>query len=384
MNKIIYFTNALDQKSFVDYLKKWKVSPNLSNQNFHNKLIKSLSLAFDVEVVSVRAINSNFENSKLSKDVVQEGNIKWNYPEVSTSKVAKLLLLNSRVNKALSLDNSDYVIFVDALNYSLVKAAYKLHKKKGYKIIGVCTDNPFNISFTSNSYRKNLMKYASNLDGYVVLTEGINQIYNLHNKPYIQIDGVSEEVKLEEKNLVEGKYIYFGGSLMEEYGVYSLIDAFLRLKLKDVKLVICGHHLQREKLFNKIGGNESIIYLGPVSYLDNLALERKAILSVNPRPINPKIDDYSIPSKTLECLSIKCLNVTVDNNILKKNYEDVIIWSKSSSPEDLETAISKALSLSENEKEKIIESGYKKVMLRTSQKAISEQLKLFLSKFFLN
>ena len=185
MNKIIYFTNALDQKSFVDYLKKWKVSPNLSNQNFHNKLIKSLSLAFDVEVVSVRAINSNFENSKLSKDVVQEGNIKWNYPEVSTSKVAKLLLLNSRVNKALSLDNSDYVIFVDALNYSLVKAAYKLHKKKRYKIIGVCTDNPFNISFTSNSYRKNLMKYASNLDGYVVLTEGINQIYNLHNKPYI-------------------------------------------------------------------------------------------------------------------------------------------------------------------------------------------------------
>ena len=99
MSKIIYFTNALDQNSFVNYLKGWKVSPNLSNQNFHHKLIKALSLKFDVEVVSVRAINSNYEESKLDQEVIQEPHIKWNYPEVSTSKVSKLLLLNKRINK---------------------------------------------------------------------------------------------------------------------------------------------------------------------------------------------------------------------------------------------------------------------------------------------
>ena len=384
MSKIIYFTNALDQNSFKNYLKGWKVSPNLSNQNFHHKLIKALSLEFDVEVVSVRAINSNYEESKLEQEVIQEPHIKWNYPEVSTSKVAKLLLLNKRINKVLSLDNSDYFIFVDALNYSLVKEAYKLHKKKGYKIIGVCTDNPYNISFVNKAYNNNLMKYATNLDGYIVLTDGINKVYNLHDKPYLKIDGVSEEVLIDKQTLVEGPYIYFGGSLMEEYGVYSLIDAFLRLKLKDIKLVICGHHLQKEKLFEKIKDNDSIVYLGPVSYFDNLGLEKNAILSVNPRPINPKIDDYSIPSKTLECLSVKCLNVTVDNILLKERYEDVIIWSKSSGPEDLAEAISKALSLSKEEKDQMVELGYKKVMSRTSQKVIGEEIKSFLSKFLLD
>ena len=384
MSKVIYFTNALDQNSFKNYLKGWKVSPNLSNQNFHHKLIKAISLNFEVEVVSVRAINSNYESSKLEQEVIKEPNVTWNYPEVSTSKVAKLLLLNKRINKVLSLDNSEYIIFVDALNYSLVKEAYKLHKKKGYKIIGICTDNPYNISFVSKSYNKNLMKYATNLDGYIVLTDGINKVYNLHDKPYLKIDGVSEDVLIGEQTLVEGKYIYFGGSLMEEYGVYSLIDAFLRLKLKDVKLVICGHHLQKEKLFEKIKGNDSIIYLGPVSYYDNLALEKNALLSVNPRPINPKIDDYSIPSKTLECLSVKCLNVTVENTLLKERYEDVIIWSKSSKEDDLVEAINKALSLSKEEKDQIVENGYKKVMSRTSQKVIGEEIKSFLSKFLLN
>ena len=384
MSKVIYFTNALDQNSFKNYLKGWKVSPNLSNQNFHHKLIKAISLNFEVEVVSVRAINSNYESSKLEQEVIKEPNVTWNYPEVSTSKVAKLLLLNKRINKVLSLDNSEYIIFVDALNYSLVKEAYKLHKKKGYKIIGICTDNPYNISFVSKSYNKNLMKYATNLDGYIVLTDGINKVYNLHDKPYLKIDGVSEDVLIGEQTVVEGKYIYFGGSLMEEYGVYSLIDAFLRLKLKDVKLVICGHHLQKEKLFEKIKGNDSIIYLGPVSYYDNLALEKNALLSVNPRPINPKIDDYSIPSKTLECLSVKCLNVTVENTLLKERYEDVIIWSKSSKEDDLVEAINKALSLSKEEKDQIVENGYKKVMSRTSQKVIGEEIKSFLSKFLLN
>ena len=228
------------------------------------------------------------------------------------------------------------------------------------------------------------MKYATNLDGYIVLTDGINKVYNLHDKPYLKIDGVSEEVLIREQNLVEGKYIYFGGSLMEEYGVYSLIDAFLRLKLKDVKLVICGHHLQKEKLFEKIKNNDSIIYLGPVSYYENLALEKNALLSVNPRPINPKIDDYSIPSKTLECLSVKCLNVTVENALLKERYEDVIIWSKSSKEEDLAEAINKALRLSKEERDQIVENGYKKVMSRTSQKVIGEEIKSFLSKFLLN
>ena len=384
MSKIIYFTNAVDKKYFKDYLSNWKVSPNLSNQNFHYKLIKALSYQFDVEVISVRAINASYSESKLNEEKTVEDNIKWIYPSVSVNKLYKALLLKSQIKKSLELSDDEYAIFVDALNYTLVKSAYTLHKRKGYKIIGICTDNPYNISFTSKLYIKNLMKYATKLDGYIVLTEGINNVFNINKKPYIQIDGVNEDREIKQTELVKEPYIYFGGSLMEEYGVYNLISAFKELDLKDVNLVICGHHLQKEKLFKEIERCLNIKYLGPVDYEENLSLERSALMSVNPRPINPKIDDYSIPSKTLECLAAKCLCVTVDNKLLKANYNDVIVWAKSSSVEDLKEAISKALELSNEAKHLQIENGYKKVMLRTSQKVIGENIKQFLSEFFFN
>ena len=160
---------------------------------------------------------------------------------------------------------------------------------------------------------------------------------------------------------------------MREYGVYNLIEAYKELDLKDTKLVLCGHHLVND-LFDTIKGNENIVYLGAVSYEDNLALEKNAVLSVNPRPINPAIDDYSIPSKTLECLAIGSLNITVKNKLLEEHYKDCIIWSETADKEDLKAAISKALSLNSKERERIIALGKQKVMERTSVKHVGQLL----------
>ena len=109
-----------------------------------------------------------------------------------------------------------------------------------------------------------------------------------------------------------------------------------------------------------------------------MSLEKNAILTVNPRPINPKIDDYSLPSKTLECLAIGAINITVDNKLLKKHYENCIIWSKSSSKEDLKHAITKALSLNSSEREKLIKLAKEKVMERTSLEVIGNLIHGFI------
>ena len=372
MSKIIYFTNAVNHALFKDYLKNWRVSPNLSNQNFHNKLIKAISLYNKVDVISIRPINKNFAYSKLSQLVEDEYNISWRYPKVTTNKFSKVLLLNKRVNKVLPHIEKDDVIIVDTLNLSLLNEAIKVSKKYHLKVFGICTDNPYNISFTSNYYKNKLVKLGQSLDGYIVLTDALNKLYNVNKKPSIQIDGVSEKYELDNKPLIKEKYIYFGGSLMKEYGVYSLIEAYKELDLKDVKLILCGHHVNLEELNEAIKNNKNISYLGPVSYEDNLNLIKNSLLSINPRPINPKIDDYSIPSKTLECIALDTLNITVENKLLKEHYDDCIIWSKSSSKDDLKEAINKSLSLSAKEKEAIIRKAKEKVMERTSLEVIGK------------
>ena len=372
MSKVIYFTNAVSQTSFIDYLKRWKVSPNLSNQNFHNKVIKAISKFDKAEVISIRPINKNFDVSSLPRLVEDEYNITWRYPKVSTSKVGKVLFLNKRIKQVSPLTNKDDVVLVDTLNLSLLKSAIKFAKKHSLKIYGVCTDNPNNISFITDSYKNKLMKLGQSLDGYISLTKAITELYNVHNKPFIQIDGVSEDIDEIGKPLIKDKYIYFGGSLMEEYGAYSLIEAYKELNLKDIKLVLCGHHVFIDQLNAAIKDNKNIIYLGPVNYEDNLNLIKHSLFSVNPRPINPKIDEYSIPSKTLECLSLEVINITVDNKLLKENYKDVIIWSKTSSKDDLKKAIKEALDLSKEEKEKLIKLGKEKVMERTSLEVVGK------------
>lgn len=372
MSKVIYFTNAVSQKMFVNYLKKWRVSPNLSNQNFHNKLIKAISKYDKVDVISIRPINSNFVSKKLPQLVEDEFNISWRYPKVSTNRVAKVLFLKKRIKKVLPQNEKYGAIFVDTLNLSLLKSAIKFAKKYNCKVYGICTDNPNNISFTSESYKNRLIKLGQSLDGYISLTKAITDLYNKSNKPYVQIDGVSEEIEEENKPLLNDKNIYFGGSLMEEYGVYSLIEAYKEINPKDIKLVLCGHHVNVNQLNNAIKDNKNILYLGAVNYEDNLNLIKHSLFSVNPRPINPKIDEYSIPSKTLECISLGVLNITVDNRLLKEHYEDCIIWSKSSSKEDLKDAINKALSLSKEEKVKLVKKAKEKVMERTSLEVVGK------------
>ena len=375
----------MDNNSFKEYLSNWVVAPNLSNQNFHNKLIRSLALSHDIDVISVRSINKFYKEKILQAKIVKEDNIFWKYPLVKRNRIDKQLHLFKRIKNITMQDSR--LIFVDVLNLSLLKNAIKYGKKFNMPIIGVCTDSPLNISFLSERYKRKLLELGRSLDGYIVLTEKIGELYNVNHKPYVCIDGVSEYIKVKEQNMVEGDYIYFGGSLMKEYGVLNLIDAFEKLERNDLKLVVCGHHLNKKNMAeqNKIVANEKVTYLGAISYEDNIALERGSILTVNPRPINEKIDSYSIPSKTLEYLANGCLNVTVSNELLKQHYDQCIIWAKSGEVEDLLEAMKKALELNRTEREMLSLLGKNKVMQYTSLENVNKLIDTeLLSKILLN
>lgn len=371
MNKIIYFSTAQDLSRYPQYLSKWSYPPNLSNQNFHNKLIRALSITHEIEVISVRPINNFFHENKLPYETFKEENIIWKYIKVTKSKIDKYLNLNRRINKCLNVKiDKNTCVFVDVLNLSLLQNAYKIAKKYGLKIYGICTDNPINISFVNKKYISEIMKIAISLDGYISLTNKINELFNINNKPYVIIDGINE-ITDEKINKLEYPYIYFGGSLMYEYGVLNLIDAYNKLNRDDIKLVIAGHHEPKD-FKDKINENKNIIYLGAIDYKNAIALEKGAICAVNPRPINQKIDDYSIPSKTLEYLASGVISVTVENKLLKEKYDKAILWAKSGNVDDLYDALLKAINLSEKEKKMYLNFQKELIEKYTSFNAVNE------------
>ncbi|MFA7384582.1 MAG: hypothetical protein WCZ24_00005, partial [Bacilli bacterium] len=80
MSHIIYMTTAMDSSDFNEYLVHWSSPPNPSNQNFHNKLIRSLAINNKVDVISVRPFSRSLCNIKhLKKSDREDGNISWHY-----------------------------------------------------------------------------------------------------------------------------------------------------------------------------------------------------------------------------------------------------------------------------------------------------------------
>ena len=375
MNKAIYFTTAQDINSSIEDLKLWKVKPNLSNQNFHNKMIRSLSLTHEVIVFSMRSINQNHTLSVLKENFVREENITWVYPEVKASKLDKFLNDNKRLSL---LDKFNFkkgdVIFVDVLNIRLLKLAKAFGKKKNLKIVGICTDNPANISFVNKKYAKQVMTLSNALDGYICLTDKLDELFNKNqNKAALVIDGVTEEAKSDNKVEIGKPYIFFGGSLMAKYGVRNLINAYKSLNRDDIALVISGHH-EEDNFMSYIRAFDNVIYVGALNYNELTSFEQKALFAVNPRPIDFAIDEYSFPSKVLEYLSNGVITVTVNNPLLKEHYEDSLIFVDSGEVEDLAKGLLEALNMSEEEKKRRIKLGKSLVQANTSLANINQKI----------
>ena len=371
--RIFYLTTAQDSDSFKNNLSKWKVSPNLSNQNFHNKLIRSIALTHDVEAISIRPINSNFSEKIMQKASKIENKVKWNYIKVSSNRIDKLLFINKRIDELSRSITSDDVLFVDTLNLTLLKQAKRIVKKRKCKLISICTDNPFNISFISDSYKENLLSLGKEANSFVALTQKINELYNPDNKPSIIIDGVTESNDFGPFDFkIDKPYIFFGGSLMRKYGVYNLIEAFNNLKNIDIELIICGHHEEADLKDNI--KDKNIKYLGALSYEEVNYLEKHALCAVNPRPIDPVIDEYSIPSKTLEYLANGVLTITVKNDLLMERYGKAILWSNSGEVKDLEAALKQALNMSEKEKEQLISNALSSIQRYASLESVNAEI----------
>ena len=381
--KIIYFTTAQEEKDYRTFMTYWKIPLNSSNQNFHNKLIRSLAIKNQVEVISIRPYSvSKTRVTSLKQETKVDGNITWHYLKRQGGKIMRSLIIAPQVKKILrGMDLSDAVFMTDTINTWVVRTVNKINEKYHRPVIGICTDSPSNISGTKRSYTLYLLQQAEKYNGFLALTEGLNDLFNPEGKPSYVFEGLVEDRSFPKTNELNVPYFFFGGALMERYGVYQLIEAFNILKPKDIDLIICGHHVDKEMLKNAAKGNPHIKYLGLLPMNKVMEYESRSIACINPRPFTEDLDRFSIPSKTLEYMTSGRPVISVKNTVLMNKFPDEIIWLETANVSDIVHGMKQVLKMSDEEQEKMGEDAKNRVLKLYSLESVSDNIQPFLSQF---
>lgn len=330
MSKIIVLTSSMIDSDFKVYQESAKKKSNPSNQNFYSKLIKSLALFNDVSVISHRPISTQmFDRIKFDAKKSNINNINYYYTYIANRATYKLFheyksIYRETIKCINELHEKDFVIIVDTLRYNLLRVAKKIGNKYHVPVIGMLTDNPQNLSGVTNKYINKIFSYAFTLDAYLSLTDGLLKIFNTRNKPSYIFEGLVETIEETKKDPL-GEYIFFSGSLYERYGVKTMIDAYCASNT-NYKLIICGAGPLDEYITSKEKEDSRILYLSQLDKTKILSLQEHALLNINPRPLNDKIDQESVPSKLFEYFASGAATLSTKHPLLYKIFMNDAIW----------------------------------------------------------
>ena len=381
--RIIYFTTACEKEDYIAFCRSWTLSLNTTIQRLHNRLIRSLALTHEVDVISVRPFSKKHcDLRRLRASTTQEGRITWHYLEIKRNRILRFISAKKQADRLLKKMNlKDCIILTDTLNPYLLSSSTSLAKKYHLPIIGVCNNTPSGINNTSKSYTMFLLSMADDLSGYVTLTSGLNELFNPNNRANLTFEGVLDNNFKECDVSQYSKYIFYNGNLETKFGIYDLIEAFKGLNNPDLKLIITGYHEDPKKLDKAIQDNDNIINLGMVDIDSVLSFENGSMANISPRPYSEDFDRYLIPNHVVDYLGAKSITVSVKNTKLQPSFNESAIWVESSEKEDLIEGIQKALNMNDVERQAMIKKANIEAGKQYSMNAINRKLILFLKQF---
>ncbi len=382
--RIIYFTTATSKEDYASFSSSWKSSLNTSIQNLHNRLIRSLALTHEVDVISIRPFSRKFcMLSKLDASTRQEGRITWHNLEIKKWKFSRYWSISKQCKKILNKMNlKDCIIITDTLNPNVLNNSTNFAKKYGLPIIGVCHGTPSNIQNTGKSYTTFVLGRAKDLSGYISLTPGLNDLFNKGSRANLTVEGVAEDKTSKfSRKPTYGKYIYYNGPLNEKYGVFELIKAFKELDNPHITLVISGYHANEEKLKDIIGEDKNIINLGMIQNDQIVSLANHSIVNINPYPYSEDFDRYVVPDSLVDYLAAPSILVSVRNRQFKPNFEEDAVWIKSNEVLDLLHGIKAAINMKEEDKNNMIKKANADASKQFSMLAVNHRIIRFLKQF---
>lgn len=353
--KILYgFSNCTD-RLYGELFRDKPISVLQPDQKYHGLLIRGLA-ANGAEVRCVSGLPVNRAVTKklfLHEPDEREAGADYHYIKTVNLPLFRQLGIYCGSRRAVTKDCD--IVLCDCLNLANAFGMLAGAKRKKKPVILIVTDLPeFQHGGLLRRLNESMFQKA---DGFILLTEQMNEKINPGGKPYIVLEGHSDgalpELPREEKTERKtGKQIVlYSGSLMKLYGIQNLTAGFLTADLPEAELHIYGDGDYREELEALCKNEERVRYFGSRPNAEVVAAQQRAALLVNPRPSAPEYTKYSFPSKTMEYLASGTPALTTRLPGIPHDYDNYLNYIDDETPEGIANALREVLARPQDERE---------------------------------
>lgn len=340
-----------------------------SSNNYIRTLIQGFHTANeDLIVLSAPLIGSypnaskivnfrGFKNEQHECQYVNFINI-WGYRNFSRANSLKKAIKKIFEGNA----NETFRIVVCSAHTPFIEcAAYAKRLRPNTKVCLIVPDLPqymnldADVSFIYKAAKsldiKRFQKLNRCVDFYILLTEQMKEKIDIHGCDYLVAEGLMKDCEFDGVRSVTSKgsngtiNIVYTGKTYEKFGIKNLVQAFMRIKETNYRLIICGAGDSDAYIQEQAEHDKRIVFLGQVTSAEAKKWMDHATVLVNPRQNNEEYTKYSFPSKNLEYLASGKAVVLYLLDGMKKEYADFCIIPKDNTVEALSNAIVKAANL---------------------------------------
>lgn len=311
----IFYVSALCSGKVLNFLfESSSVKPGSAPQKFNRLLVEGLSQdEGQNSIVTLSEIPIPSRGNKkifwnLSSE--SEGRICYNYVPMINLPVLKsvIVLVTSFFKLAyliLTSKAEHKIIICDVVSVPLSVSAFFTSKLLRIKSVAIVTDLPSIHHVKKRKIYKNLSHFIIHkFDAYVLLTEQMNEVVNIRNKPYLIMEGLVDFTLKESpnafKNKTKERILLYAGGLHQANGLKKLIEAFLQLEGENLRFHLYGSGEMEKDMQGYMNLDSRIVYQGV--FPNNVIVEKEleATLLINPRPTHEEFTKYSFPSKNME------------------------------------------------------------------------------------
>ena len=356
LEMILYLSSLLEDGAFASFVRSGNIKGGHQAQRFNSLVARGLSCATRVVAISNPPYNNAFGGVKAL--CAERDNIKYISVSSNNSRLHKLknfTEMRGYIKKELRGKTLEAVV-CDAINPLASLNAIRVAKKKMVPAIAIVTDIPEYMSRGKKGIFIRLTSYLmKKYDGYVLLTEAMNELVNPRNAPYIVMEGLCESGKdpaeAKQGNQDRALTCLYTGSLNDGTGIEELVCAISLMKSSDIELKIYGNGKLADWIAERGKTDRRIGYCGIVTNAEAVQAQMDADLLINPRPDDIAYRNVSFPSKVMEYMASGTPLLTTKLPGIPKEYFDYLYTIDDCSAEGIAKAISDVTSRSAEERE---------------------------------